>query len=79
MKLFGWSIIRTSELEILKKNSTRISRLTEVYRWFAGWKDLDIIWSYIIEDNYYGGIDSARKRYARLRGTGIYGEENEWP
>jgi hypothetical protein len=54
-----------------------VSRLKEVYRWFSGWKDLDVIWSYVTEDNYFGGIDSARKRYARLRGTGIYGEEKE--
>lgn len=72
MKLFGWSIIRTKELEYYQYKAMRIS---QIYRWFSGWKDLDIIWSYILSNQPVDDIETIRKKYAEARGTGVYGEK----
>ena len=62
------------------KNRKEFERLTVKYqktlqchRWFAGWKDLDIIWKYILDDINFGGIETARKDYAKARNTDEYG------
>jgi hypothetical protein len=67
--MFGWSLIRTKELDELQMQNNRVR---EAYRWFSGWRDLDIIWKYIIEGNTY--INSVRERYAFERKTDVYGK-----
>ena len=75
--MFGLSIVRTEELNRLKKNDRRIQTLMHVHRWFAGWRDLDIIWDYILSGTYFGGISSCRSKYAEARGTDEYGKPND--
>ena len=73
MSLFGWSIIRESELKRLQDCDVKIQKFWQVHRWFSGWQDLDIIWHYLVEDTNFGGIELARKEYAKARGTNEYG------
>ena len=75
MKIFGWSIIRTADLDDYESYKFKRAKLAMARRWFSGWVDLDIIWDYLANDNYFGGIESAREEYARARGTTVYGVE----
>jgi hypothetical protein len=77
MGLFGWTIIRVSEKEHFRKLQTKESKFWQVHRWFAGWRDLDIIWKYLIDETNVGGIERARRCYAAARNTNEYGEPNE--
>lgn len=72
--MFGWTLIRKSELKDLQKCQIQISTLVQVHRWFSGWRDLDIIWDYIFAETYFGSIGSAREKYAKARGTDEYGQ-----
>jgi hypothetical protein len=72
MSLFGWTIIRKSELEQLESQGRIVSRLIQVHRWFSGWKDLDIIWAYLF--NPQTDISPVRDDYAKARGTDCYGK-----
>lgn len=74
MNLFGWSIIRTKDLNKYERCYVNLLKVTDCHRWFAGWKDLDIIWKYILEDINFGGIERAREDYANARGTDEYGK-----
>ena len=73
--MFGFTIISNKELAALNLNQIKMQKFLMVHRWFAGWKDLDIIWDYLIEDTNYGGIERARKDYAEARKTDEYGSE----
>ena len=77
MKIFGWSIIRTSELDGYEGYKFKRAKLAMARRWFSGWVDLDIIWDYIANDDYFGGIEAAREEYAKVRDTNVYGIKNE--
>jgi len=76
MSLFGWSLTKTQELN---KYRTITYRLGEVRRWFAGWKDLDVIVEYVCDDqkSCWGGIENLRRTYAKLRNTDEYGRTKE--
>jgi hypothetical protein len=68
--MFGWSLVRTSEYEeLLQRDSSQAL----IYRWFAGWRDLDIIWDYINCKNQFT-IEHTRRLYAEARGTDEYGK-----
>ena len=71
--IFGWSLVRTSELKELQRYSVKYQKVIQCRRWFSGWKDLDFIWDYIMEDTNYGGIEQARRDYADARNTDQYG------
>jgi len=75
--MFGYTIICNKELAALKRTQTKTQKFWLVHRWFAGWKDLDIIWDYLIKDTNYGGIEQARKNYASARKTDVYGREDK--
>lgn len=75
MKIFKLRIVTEAEYQELRKTFTKYHKMIECYRWFSGWKDLDIIWDYIRNDVNYGGIEGARKKYAEARGTDVYGEK----
>ena len=53
--------------------TVKYQKLIQCHRWFAGWEDLDIIWKYILDDINFGGIETARKDYAKARNTDEYG------
>jgi len=53
--------------------ATKYQKLIKCQRWFSGWKDLDIIWKYILDDINFGGIEKAREDYAKARNTDEYG------
>lgn len=72
--MFGWTLIRKSELKELRRSHQRVSTLVQVRDWFSGWKDLEIIWDYVLSEFYPGTIDSCRSRYADARGTDQYGQ-----
>lgn len=72
--MLGYTLIRKSELAYLKRSSAMVQTLINCHRWFSGWKDLDIIWDYIFSETYFGGIETARKKYADARGTDVYGD-----
>lgn len=74
MNLFGLSIITTQRLKELEQCEVKIHKFNQVYRWFAGWRDLDIIWEYLVNDINFGGIERARENYAIARNTTVYGE-----
>lgn len=75
--MFGWSIIRTERLKELEYLEIKTQKFWLVHRWFAGWRDLDIIWNYFIQDTNFGGIERARKDYAEARKTDEYGRSLE--
>lgn len=72
MTFFGYVLIKKSELE---KHELRHIKLSEVYRWFSGWKDLDIIWEYIFKNKK--DISNCRAEYAEARGTDVYGQNKK--
>ena len=55
------------------RNEEIIASLAAVYRWFSGFRDLDIIWDYIYGKRG-GSIDLLPSYYAKLRNTDVYGE-----
>jgi hypothetical protein len=74
MKIFGYVLVPEQEHKELIECWHRSHRLAECYRWFSGWKDLDIIWDYISGNSKYG-IEYARCDYAHLRKTDVYGNK----
>ena len=72
--MFGWKIIRDEEYRILKRSYFVSQRVVNCQRWFSGWKDLDIIWEYILSENYFGNVGSCRDKYAKARKTDAYGK-----
>jgi hypothetical protein len=75
--MFGYKLIHKDELDDLIKCRIKFNKVRQVHRCFAGWKDLDIIWDYIMPENYFGDIFSCRDKYAEARKTTVYGEPNE--
>jgi hypothetical protein len=75
--MFGWTLIRKDDLKELERSRRVHMRAVECHLWFAGWKDLDIIWEYLL--NPHRMIDAARADYAKARGTTKYGEPLEQP
>lgn len=73
--MFGYTFVKKERLERLEKYEAEHLKITQLYRYFAGWRDLDIIWEYLIKDHYHGGILHCRRKYARARGTNEYGGE----
>lgn len=73
MTLFGFVIISKEEYKRLQKSDIAFSTMIQCHRWFAGWKDLDIIWNYILGYRIYGGISETREDYANARKTDVYG------
>lgn len=73
--MFGLSIVRTERLKDLERYEVKWMKLVQCHRWFAGWRDLDIIWDYIMKDLNFGGIERARKDYAVARKTDEYGND----
>lgn len=71
MRIGKYTIIKTSELNKLQVKELK---LTQLHRWFSGWKDLDIIWDYVNSEVYFGSIDTCRDKYAEERGTDVYGQ-----
>ena len=74
--MFGYSIVRTEEIRELRRAYPIYQRVHQAYRWFSPWQDLDVIWDYLINKKFFGGVEAARKQYADLRNTDIYGKEN---
>ena len=74
MTLFGFAIVSKKRLERLECLEVKVAKFYQVHRWFSGWKDLDIIWDYLIQDTNFGGIEMARKDYAEARRTDEYGK-----
>ena len=72
--MFGWKIIRDEEYQILKRSYFVSQKVINCRRWFSGWKDLDIIWEYLLSETYFGSIDSCRDKYAKARKTDVYGK-----
>lgn len=60
-------------MEEYRKAMAMRQKIAQLYRWMSGWKDLDLIWEYLQSSSYYGGIEYCRERYAKARGTNIYG------
>jgi hypothetical protein len=74
MNMFGWTLVRTKEYEELSELAIRANSL---HRWFYGWRDLEVIWSFLFKpDVKYSGwcISQARRDYAEARGTNEYGD-----
>ena len=71
--MFGWTLIRKKRLEKLEWYVIRISSLSECRRWFSGFKDLEIIWNYVMGKREAGTISNARDDYAKARETDAYG------
>ncbi len=68
--MFGYTIVKKSEL---KRYQLIHQNIIHVHRWFAGWRDLDIIWDYILKPAHYS-IETTRMDYAQARGTDVYGK-----
>lgn len=73
MKLFGLRVITESAYQDLQRSHVVHRTVINCHRWFSAWKDLDIIWDYILSETYFGDIGSARGKYAKARGTDEYG------
>lgn len=72
--MISFRIISTKRLKHLESLEVKVAKFWQVHRWFSGWKDLDIIWDYLIKDTNYGGIEKARNDYAAARQTNEYGQ-----
>lgn len=71
--MFGFKIISDEEYRDLQRLRIKEQKFWQVHRWFSGWRDLDIIWTYLVDDVNFGGIERARKDYAFVRKTNEYG------
>ena len=49
MKLFRWTLIRDNELEELERGHRAYMRAVRCQHWFSEWRDLDIIFQYILD------------------------------
>lgn len=74
MTLFGYVLVRKSELNEFKNSYLASQKASQCRRWFSGWKDLDIIWEYMFGCDYLDSVENCRKRYAEARGTDVYGK-----
>jgi len=72
MKIFKWHIISEKDFYHYRRCHQVNNSVHLVYRWFSGWKDLDIIWNYILSKNQKT-IEDTRREYALTRGTDEYG------
>lgn len=72
--MFGFTIVRKEYLAELERQAMTHCIAVQCHRWFAGWRDLDIIWDYIFRTKQFGGISEAREKYAEARGTDVYGQ-----
>lgn len=72
--IFGYTLISKERLEKLERSDRQIQTIWNIHRWFAGWKDLDIIWDYVFAETYFGDISTARAKYAEARETDVYGK-----
>lgn len=82
MKIFGYTILILTEEEMQDIADAKGIRLRAVqaYRWFSGWKDLDVLFDYLLGlplERPWGNVEYARKEYAKRRGTDEYGNEIE--
>lgn len=77
--MFGYKLVRKDFYESLIKALYIRARVIEGHRWFSGWKDLDIIWEYVLGKRVSGGISEARQDYAKARGTDEYGGKLDGP
>ena len=74
MRIFGFWITTEKTYKRYCELETKHQKFWQVHRWFSGWRDLDIIWDYLIKDTNFGGIERAREDYAEDRGTDEYGK-----
>lgn len=65
--MFGYTIIRKAELHEYRKAYCTRQRVIDCHRWFAHFKDLDIIWEYLLAETYFGDIGSCRDKYEKAR------------
>lgn len=75
LKSFKLKIINKETYAYFEKASVTHQSVIQCHRWFSGWKDLDIIWDYILSETYFGSISSCRDKYAIARGTDEYGNK----
>lgn len=71
--MIPFRIVSVKRLKYLEQLEVKQIKFWQIHRWFAGWRDLDIIWDYLIKDTNFGGIERARQDYAKARGTDEYG------
>ena len=76
-RMFGYTIIKKEDLEDFKKAWLVRNEVHQCYRWLSGFKDLDLIWDYLLGKWQWGGISAMRDEYAKLRGTDRYGKPLE--
>lgn len=76
MKFFKWRIISEESFQYYTKCSTTFQRACLCHRWFSGWKDLDIVWDYLLFKNIKT-IERTREEYANARSTSVYGESKK--
>ncbi len=74
--MFGYTFIRTKELQELRRAREVAIRVSDVATHFFGWRDLDLIWS-LVFGSYNNGISECRRNYAIERGTDIFGKKIE--
>ena len=72
--MFGWTLIKKKELAEWQRFYMTHQKAVQCHRWFSGWKDLDIIWDYLLEFPYHCSIEDARNQYAKARNTNEYGD-----
>jgi len=74
--MFGYKLIHKTQLEHYRKTQVVYSKTLECHRWFGSFKELDVIWDYILNrDRGYGsGIWEARAEYARRMKRTAYNE-----
>jgi len=71
--MFGYKFISMKRFYELEEFERRNRAVLQLHRWFSGWKDLDVVWNYIMSDSKYTQIENVRSLYASKRGTDIYG------
>lgn len=80
MRIFGYTILILNEEEvqdIVDAKGIRL-RAVQAYLWFSGWKDLDVLFDYLLGlplEQPWGNTADVRKEYAKRRGTDEYGNE----
>ena len=69
--MFGYKLVKTEELDELEFIERRIMTCM---RWLSGFKDLNIVWEWILGRSEIREISDMREAYAKARETSVYGK-----
>ena len=81
--IFGYTLIKKSELERLRKSDQRLYTMGILTYWFSGWTHVyDLLHSFATGKINHVNIDGVREEFAKKMGTDRWGntinKDEEW-